>query len=87
MDFTAEEVKEAMISKNITHVDHHECSLCGYMTQFVRKGKHIFFDSGCDCVGSSDPNLNPKDWNDVAEWINMQSNKSSKSKLAAEFGL
>lgn len=82
---TGEQVKEAMIDREITRVDHHECGICGFMVYFSRDGEQLYFNSRCDCVGVADPE--PRSWEHAADWINMQSNHEVKNKLAKRFGL
>jgi hypothetical protein len=83
--FTAEQVEKSMIDNNIESVDHHNCSLCGYMTKYIRQGESLYFDAGCDCTGGE--TLYQRDFEDAADWINMQSNAEVKEQLAKKFGL
>lgn len=84
MRVTGEEVKAAMLAANITHVDHHDCGLCGYMTKYWREGEQLYFDRGCDCSwGGSEP----KSWEDAAAWINMQNDPKWHTELRKRFGL
>lgn len=83
---TADQVKEAMINNGITAVDHHNCSFCGYMTRYIRDGENLFFDRGCDC-GCGWENLEPRSYENAADWINMQSNPEAKARLAKSFGI
>jgi len=81
---TAMQVRQSMIANNITAVDHHDCSICGYMTHYVRNGETVYFNPGCYCRASE---LRPSSFALIADWINMQTNPDVKLKLAQRFGL
>lgn len=81
---TADEVKTAMIAEGIESVDHHDCALCRGMVGYVREGEELFFDPHCGCAG--DGPLEPRSWQEVADWINTQ-NSEWQIKIAAKFGL
>ena len=81
---TGEQVKDAMIEKGIEYVDHHECGICGVMVFYIREGEQLFFNSGCNC---SHKGPEPRSWQSAADWINMQSNKEWREKLALRFGV
>ena len=81
---TGEQVKEAMKANNITFVEHHNCSLCGYMTNYFVDDDELFFDPGCDCRHSYPER---RDFQSAADWINMQTNPEIKAKIAARFGI
>ncbi|MEW8193288.1 MAG: hypothetical protein AB2793_06240 [Candidatus Thiodiazotropha sp.] len=83
---TGEQVKTAMIEKNITHVKHHECGLCSHMVYYSREGDQLFFHPHCGCVSYYNP-PEPCEWEEAADWINTQSNDEVRSMLAARFGL
>jgi len=81
---TGAEVKAAMMEKNISVVKHHDCCICGVWVEYKRHEERLFFDSSCGCLGS-DPE--PREWDDAADWINMQSNPDNKKEIAARFGI
>lgn len=83
---TGKQVAEAMEAANIQYVDHHPCGFCGYMTRFVRVGNVLFFDIGCHCTYRGET-LEPRPFDDVANWINMQSEPEIRTRLAASFGI
>lgn len=80
---TAEQIRDAMIAADITYVSHHECGCCGSMVSYTRIDKQLFFNPGCDCSWTPPQ---PREWQDAAEWINMQSTQEVKDELAALFG-
>ena len=84
MKVTAEQVKAAMIAADITRVEHHECSMCGYMTAYLREGEELYFDPGCYCTDGAGPEM--RLWDDPAHWINMQDEEWSR-KIADKFGI
>lgn len=83
---TGDQVREAMKAANITHVDHHDCGGCGYMTRYLREGDALLFDSGCYCGSRGVENLQSREWQSAADWINMQ-NDEWKATLMERFGL
>lgn len=83
---TGKQVKEAMITKNINIVDHHNCSICGEMVFYSREGDNLYFNSSCGCCLSSSP-PQPREWEDAANWINMQGTKDMQLEIANKFGL
>ena len=86
MTVTALEVCSACLAAGIKEIDHHTCSLCGYMTRYIVHNTRLYFDAGCDCpTGRSEPRF--CEWQDAADWINMQSKPEIASKIAAKFGI
>lgn len=86
MTVTAEQVREAMTRENITAVDHHECSICGYMTKYVvGDDGELWFDPGCYCT--SGEGWRPSGYQGAADWINIQMNHEIRRKLANRFGI
>ncbi len=82
---TPEEVKAAMISKDIKVADHHECGFCGRMVKYYRDGENLSFDPRCGCTTSG--HIEPREWSEPASWINMQSVPKCAIAIAAKFGL
>lgn len=80
---TGQQVKDAMIAGGITRVDHHDCGICGVMVFYFRDGEQLYFNSGCGCCWSPPQ---PRDWEEVANWINMQ-NDEWRKKIMLRFGL
>jgi hypothetical protein len=86
MTVTAEQVKEAMEAAGIDRVDHHACSLCGFMTCFiVLEPDVLVFDHGCWCSTQGPAMPRRTDWEEPANWINSQSEEWQK-KLMKKFG-
>ena len=83
---TGDQVKEAMLSNDITRVDHHHCGLCGDMVFYSREGDQLYFNPGCSCVRPYNP-PEPRSWDDPAKWINMQTNDEVRTKIAKRFGI
>lgn len=82
---TGEEVRQAVTAAGIARVDHHKCSMCGYMTHYSVNDGQLFFNPGCHCGTWRGPE--PKSWDDAAAWINMQSDPAWNVKLRAAFGI
>jgi len=84
-DVSAEEVSRAAAENGITHIDHHACSICGYMTHYSVHDGNLYFHPGCNCGRWSDPEK--QSWANASAWINMQSQPEIKEKLARSFGI
>lgn len=80
---TGDQVKAAMIAAELDFAGFSHCSMCGYITRFLRDGENLLFDGGCYCV-SYPPD--PRTWDSAADLINMQ-NDEWKVKLADGFGI
>lgn len=80
-----EEILPAMKAAGITYVEHHDCGLCGYMTNYQLVDDRLYFDPGCGC-SVRPASLEPRSWISVSDWINMQYN-DTKRELAAKFGI
>jgi len=83
---TGEQVKTAMIEADIIRVDHHDCGGCGSMVFYSREGENLYFNPSCDCVSYYAP-PEPREWEEAANWINMQSSEEWRTKLMKRFGL
>lgn len=82
---TSEEVKIAVLAAGLKAIDHHDCSICGVMVRYLVEGDWLYFDSNCACCCSSLPS--PCEWDDLSDWINMQSNPFVKGTLMQRMGL
>lgn len=83
---SANEVRDAVLAAEIHFIPHHTCGLCeGMVAFFVSQNGTLFFDPSCDC--SSRVRVEPRSWQDAADWINMQSNPEVRIGVAARFGL
>lgn len=87
MTVTAMQVRDAAVKAGISKIDHHECGGCKYMTRYLISDDLLFFDPGCDCsrYGRSDPR--PAQWQEAADWINMQTKDEHRDRLLKAFGL
>lgn len=73
---TADEIRESVVKNNIDCFPIHCCAICGEWVgyRFFRwPNQEVVFDSSCFCV--SYENVQPRSWEDVADYINMQSNE------------
>lgn len=77
MDFpvSAETVRQAVTDYGITHLPHHDCSICGQWVKYVFTENTIgqlapFFDSNCGCSDRWSPRI-AHSWSGVAEFINQ----------------
>jgi len=82
---TGEQVCRAMVSNNITRVDHHKCSICGEWVCYVRQAMNLYFDPGCGCMPGTGAVYAL--WQEAADWINMQSNKEAQNNIKSQFGM
>lgn len=67
---SATQIKDVVAAKNMTHVAHHRCALCGYQTGYDIDGDVVTFDAGCDCTGRY--STRPSSFADIAETFNIQ---------------
>lgn len=81
-----EQVKTAVLAAGINFIHHHNCTICGYMTGYIRRGEHLFFDPGCHC-GRTAADFEPRSWQEAAGWINTQSNEAVRVNIARRFGI
>lgn len=86
---TGEQVRDAVAKAGISRVEHHDCGGCGYMTAYLIEDGNLYFDPGCFCGRTVQPE--PRSWDSAADWINMQSRTGQygdvAAKIAAKFGL
>jgi hypothetical protein len=87
MTVTGEQVREAAMKAGITRIDHHDCGGCGYMCNYQIVRGQLYFDPGCDCSRYGPAQIEPREWESAARWINMQSRPEIRAKIAANFGL
>lgn len=75
MSVTGAELERQAVEHAISEWRLHECSGCGYRVGYLFGEGIVAFDSGCWCsaYGVSDPS--PRTWDDVAGYINMQTNE------------
>jgi hypothetical protein len=86
MRVTAEQVRDAALTAGITSVESHPCSFCGVVVGYRIRDGELYFDSGCECCYN--PNsLQPRDWQNAADWINMQTHDEQARHVATAFGL
>lgn len=84
---TPEDVKNDMIKAEIKEVKVRNCSMCEASLKYKRKGEDLYYDSGCACIVGHPENLNPRDWEAVVSWIEMQDTFEHKKSIAERFGL
>jgi len=83
----ADEIKAAAMKAGIKRVEVRGCSMCNYpMAYIIQEDGKLWYDPGCNCTHGG-PNLEPRNWSDAADWINMQSQVESKIAIAKKFGL
>jgi hypothetical protein len=83
---TAAQVRDSCQRNGIRSVRHHECCFCHYVVGYDIQGDRLYFDPGCDCV-SYHNGLEPREWSEAAEWINMQATPEERARIAALFGI
>jgi len=82
---TGSQIQDSMVDNGIVWVDHHNCSICGKMVGYRRIENRIFFDPSCNCCDKDYPE--PRNWDDIAFWINIQPSIELKNKIRSRFGL
>ena len=86
MSITGQQVKDAVLAAGLTSIPHHACSICGCMTTYSISSGHIWYNPTCSCA-SYRSWLQPRTWQDAADWINMQENEMARTEIMQRFGL
>lgn len=81
---TGSQVKQAMYNADINIVDHHRCAICDEMTYYFTRGDDIYFNAACGCARSAPQK---REWDDLANWINIQTNDDARLSIAKRVGL
>ena len=81
---TAEQVKLACVKSGKTWVPLRECSICEAPIGYEIVNDKLFFNGSCDCAWSP---ATPREWQSVADLINMQSKPEHRGNLMQRFGL
>lgn len=84
--FTGEEVQQAALAANLTNIPFRDCSMCNTTLHYKVRGGSLFFDSNCGCTTMWSP-MEPRSWAYAADAINMQTNDTARSSIAAKFGI
>lgn len=79
----AKEFKEQATKNNIKEWRIHDCSICGYPCGYIFEEDRVLYDSGCDCSYGGE---SLRDWDDVAEHYNMQTNEDVIKKMNLFWG-
>lgn len=82
---TAQQVKDAVIAAGVTEVLHHDCAVCGEWVRYIIHRENLYFVPSCGCSWTPYPEL--REWQDAADWINMQTNENVRSELMKRFGI
>lgn len=82
---TAEQVKASALAAGITEVLHHDCAGCGEWTLYIIHKGELYFDPSCGCGWAPFPE--PRQWQETADWINMQSNEDHRSEIMKRWGI
>lgn len=82
---TPDEFERAVAKLGLLRFNIHDCSICGYPCGFVFNHGRIGYDSGCDC-GSYDPGIRVREWQDLADHYNRQTNEQYITEMDNFFG-
>ena len=84
---TANEFEDAARERGITEWerDPEGCSGCGYSVGYRFAPNGVFYDVGCWCTGRA-PNWEPRTWQDVADFYNMQNHPRVIAEMDAFWG-
>jgi hypothetical protein len=74
MMVNGEQVKAAVMATRITCIPHHECGICGCWVVYRVRDGDLYFDPACGCSWSP---AEPRTWDSVAVWINMQTDEQA----------
>ena len=62
----------------------HNCSICHCPVGYVVRNNAQFYKSACDCSWSPE---RPREWQDIANWYNMQTAERGRRAVADKIGL
>lgn len=82
---TAEQVRAAVLAAGIVEIPHHDCAACGEWVRYIVHRESLYFDPSCGCAWTPFPE--PREWQNAADWINMQSSDNVRSELMKRFGI
>lgn len=83
---TAEQVRDGVISKAIKFMHLRDCSICGYNLGYLVQNGSLYYDNGCYCVRRP-PQPAPRDWQNLADLINDQTEEIVRLKFMGLVGL
>lgn len=81
---TGKQVQDAVYAANVTYIPYYTCGCCGEVVAYFVQGGNLYLDPSCGCATFT---IQPKSWDDAAEWINMQSDDTAKAKIMQKFRL
>lgn len=79
--YSAAWVREQTNEKGATWLVNHDCSLCGVDVGYIINGDEVSFRSGCGCSWSPD---RPSSFEDIADWLAMQSSDEIRDRIMAK---
>lgn len=86
MTYSTSDIREAILKKGVTYIPHHSCSICDAELYYSVDNNELFFNSACDCTTRhSAPQK--RDWTELTNWINMNSDEETRKRLIILFGL
>lgn len=83
-EVTANEVRAAIEASGRTWFPLHDCSLCCSEVGYSAQGDEVLFHPACDCSYAPPE---PRSYSDIADSINMQTERKHRVAVAARFGL
>lgn len=78
--YSAEWVKQQAQEKGASWLVNHDCSLCGVDVGYVINDDDVSYRSGCGCSWSPD---RQSSFQDIADWLAMQSSDDIRDKIMA----
>lgn len=84
--YSANWVREQVAAKQATYLENHDCSLCGVLVGYnflppataQALGTEVTYQSACGCSWSPD---RPSSYEDIADWLAMQSSDAIRDKI------
>lgn len=89
-DVNEGEIIKNVIANKISHIEHHRCAICNMMTRYdviynpTNNSIKLFFDGNCGCAAIA--SLQPREWSDIVNWVNDQSNPAVKVFIKMRIG-
>jgi hypothetical protein len=80
---TGEQLRQKAIEHKITKWTIEECSVCEYPIHYIFDTENVSYDGGCNCSDFETyrPKYQRSSWNDVAIYINMQTDPNKIKKI------
>lgn len=82
--YSAEALRATVAANSYRMLDHHDCAICGVMVRYYfGPDGEVEFDPSCGCV--SGDNSRPSSYEEIADWLAMQSSDEMRERILSGF--